>query len=214
VARLILIKHAAPDLRSDVPPDRWVLSAAGQESCRWLAADLRGQGVRRLYASLQPKALETAARVGVELGLEVRPREDLRENDRTGLGFGSAAELERMICRFFEEPDVLVMGRETANAAHARFGAAVRAIADQSAGETVAVVAHGAVITLFVAARSGAHPFPLWKQLALASWVVLEGPDLRWDGMIHGRRPEHDLSAFKAARGPPAPLRSPASPPA
>lgn len=102
---VILVKHAAPVLAPDVPSARWVLSAAGQESCRWLAAELRAQGVRRLYTSLEPKALETAARVAIEVGLDVRPRADLHENDRTGLGFGPTAELERTIGRFFDEPD-------------------------------------------------------------------------------------------------------------
>lgn len=185
MAPVILVKHAAPELRPDVPSDRWVLSAAGQESCRRLAGELRGQDVRRLYASLEPKALETAARVAIEIGLDVRPRADLHENDRSGLGFLPAADLERLIARFFDEPDVLIMGRETARAAEARFAAAVRRIAEESADEPAAIVAHGAVITLLLAEGSGVPPVALWKQIALASWIRLEGPDLRWDGVIH-----------------------------
>jgi broad specificity phosphatase PhoE len=77
------------------------------------------------------------------------------------------------------------MGQETARAAHARFSAAVRAIAHECAGEPAGIVAHGAVITLFLAGCSGSQPFAVWKQLALACWVVLDGADLRWDGMIH-----------------------------
>jgi broad specificity phosphatase PhoE len=182
---VILVKHAAPVLAADVPSERWVLSEAGQQSCRGLAAGLREQGVRRLYASVEPKALETAARVAVETGLEVRPRADLHENDRTGLGFLPLADLERAIARFFDEPETLVIGRETANAAHARFAGAVRAIADESTDGPAAIVAHGTVITLFLARRSTLRPFDLWKQLGLGCFVVLEGPELGWDGVIH-----------------------------
>jgi broad specificity phosphatase PhoE len=187
MGRLILVKHATPVLTPDVPSNRWVLSAAGQESCCGLAAELRGQGVRRLYSSLEPKALETAARVAVELGLDVWPRADLHENDRTGLAFGPAADLERLIARFFDEPGALVMGRETASAAHARFAGAVCAIADETTDAPAAIVAHGTVITLFLAGRSAVRPFEVWKQLGLACFVVLEGEDLSWDGVI--RRP-------------------------
>lgn len=185
MGRLILVRHAAPEIQPGVSSDRWVLSPPGRESCRWLVAELRGQNVQRLYASLEPKALETAALTAVELGLGVRPRRDLHENDRTGLGFGPFTEMEQRMRRFFDEPDVLVVGRETAAAAHGRFDAAVRAIADESAGEVVAVVAHGAVITLLLAGRRGGEPFALWKQLALPCWALLEGPDLRWDGVLH-----------------------------
>ncbi|HSZ53153.1 MAG TPA: histidine phosphatase family protein [Caulobacteraceae bacterium] len=187
MGRVILVKHALPVLSADVPSNRWVLSAAGQESCRALAAGLRGQGVRRLYASLEPKALETAARVAVELGLDVRPRVDLHENDRTDLGFPPLTDLERLIERFFDEPEALVMGRETASAALARFAAAVRAIADESEDAPAAIVAHGTVITLFLAQHAGVEPFALWKEFGLACFVVLEGQDLSWDGVI--RRP-------------------------
>jgi broad specificity phosphatase PhoE len=185
MSRVILVKHAAPVLTPDVPSNRWVLSADGQESCRELAAGLRGQGVRRLYASLEPKALETAARVAVELGLVVRPRADLHENDRTGLAFGPAEGMERLIARVFEEPDTLVMGHETARAAHARFGSAVRAVAAESTDGPAAIVAHGTVITLFLAHCAGVEPFAFWKTFGLACFVVLEGPDLGWDGLIH-----------------------------
>ena len=186
--RLILVKHGAPDLRPDIPSDRWVLSAAGQESCRRLAGELRGQGVRRLYASLEPKALETAARVAIELDLDLRPRADLRENDRRGLGFLPADELERLIDRFFDEAEVLVMGHETASAARTRFDAAIQLIAQESGEEVAAVVAHGTVITLFLAARAELSPFALWRRFGLGCWAVLEGADLRWDGEIHGFR--------------------------
>ncbi|HEY1929933.1 MAG TPA: histidine phosphatase family protein [Caulobacteraceae bacterium] len=185
MGRVILVKHAAPVLTRNVPSNRWVLSAAGQESCRALAAGLRGQGVRRLYASLEPKALETAARVAIELALDVRPRADLHENDRTGLAFAPAADLERLIARLFDAPDTLVMGHETASAALARFAAAVRAIAGESGDAPAAIVAHGTVITLFLAARSALRPFAIWKELGLACFVVLEGEDLGWDGVIH-----------------------------
>lgn len=185
---VILVKHAAPVLKPDTPSDRWVLSEAGQESCQWLARDLRGQGVRRLYASLEPKALETAARVAIELGLEVCPRADLRENDRTGLGFGSAAEIELAIARFFAEPDALVMGRETARAARARFSAELLAIAAENGDVPAAVVSHGVVITLFLAERALLPAFELWKQLPLAGWIRLEGSDFRWDGEVHRPR--------------------------
>jgi broad specificity phosphatase PhoE len=61
----------------------------------------------------------------------------------------------------------------------------VRQIADESADGPAAIVAHGTVITLLLAQCAGVEPFAFWKTFGLASFVVLEGPNLHWDGLIH-----------------------------
>src|SRR5580658_6257850 len=95
--RLVLVKHAPPEVSPQVAAPRWVLSADGRRRCAWLASQLRELGVTRLYASLEPKALETAALTAAPLGLEVRPRPHLQENDRAGLGFVAIEDLRALI---------------------------------------------------------------------------------------------------------------------
>ncbi|MFC3078261.1 histidine phosphatase family protein [Phenylobacterium terrae] len=187
MAKLLLVKHAQPQMAPEVNAQRWTLSEAGQESCGWLAEAFAREGVRRIYASLEPKALETAALAAAALGLEVRPRADLGENDRTGVGFASQEVHVRRFHTFFDEPAKVSMGTESADAAHARFSAAVRAAVQESAGETLAVVAHGTVITLLVSRANGLAPFPLWESLGLASYLVLDPDALTWDGRVHAR---------------------------
>jgi len=46
------------------------------------------------------------------------------------------------------------------------------------AGQTVAVVAHGTVISLFVSRRCELEPFNLWRRLGLPALVILSRPDL------------------------------------
>src|SRR6202012_3651506 len=117
------------------------------------------QGVERLCCSLEPKALETAALVGIRLGLAVNPREGLQENDRTGLGVSTADKLRDRIRRLFAEPDEQVMGRETARIALGRFSSAVRAAIAEAPDSTTAIVAHGTVTPLLVAAHNPIEPF-------------------------------------------------------
>jgi len=184
-AKLILVRHAPPRVDPEVPSPRWVLSDRGRARCGWLADELAGQGVARLYASLEPKALETSALVGLRLGLPTYPREGLQENDRTGLGFGSIETLEETIAAFFARPDDLVMGQETARAALGRFEPALRAIVADAAGETAAVVAHGAVLTLLVSAHNPVAPFAFWKALTAPAWMALDAETFRLDGDVH-----------------------------
>jgi broad specificity phosphatase PhoE len=44
--------------------------------------------------------------------------------------------------------------------------------------DDLAVVAHGTVITLFVAQTNSIDPFKFWQRLGLPSYVVLLLPDL------------------------------------
>lgn len=186
MAQLLLAKHSSPEITAAVSSHRWVLSEEGRAGVRWLADEWRERGVRALYASLEPKALETAALVAVELGLGVIPRRGLQENDRTGLGFIPAADLRQRIARFFEAPDEAVIGTETAASALARFELAVRRIAAD--GEAIAgVIAHGTVISLLVSAHNDVRPMELWARLQTPSYVTLDASDLSWDGVV--RRP-------------------------
>jgi broad specificity phosphatase PhoE len=182
MAKLILVKHALPVIAPDTPSPRWVLSDEGRERCGWLAGELEAHGVERLCCSLEPKALETAALVGVRLGLAVSPREGLQENDRTGLAFSTADELRDRIRRLFALPDERVMGREAAREALERFSSAVRAAIAEAPDRTTAIVAHGTVTTLLVMAHNPIEPFAFWERLGLPSYVVLDAADFRLTG--------------------------------
>lgn len=187
MAKLLLVKHAPPQILPQVNSRRWTLSDKGRESCGRLAKAFAREGVQRIYASLEPKALETAALAAAALGLEVRPRDGLGENDRTGVAFGAQAAHVQRFHAFFGAPGDVSMGLESADAAHARFSAAVRAALDECPGETAAVVSHGTVITLLVSRANGLAPFPLWESLGLPSYLVLDADTLAWDGRVHAR---------------------------
>ena len=179
MARLILIKHCPPQIDPAVISHRWVLSEDGRACCGWLADAMRREGAMRLYASMEPKALETAALVAVRLGLDLCPRADLQENDRTGLGFISGEDLEERMQHFFASPDLLVIGNETADAARIRFLGAIRAIQHADPAETIAVVTHGTVISLLAGMADKVGAYDFWKTLGLPSYVVLDGRTLQ-----------------------------------
>lgn len=166
--KLILIKHAPPQILPEVISHRWVLSDEGRRRCDWLADELNEHGVSRLYTSLEPKALETAALVAVRIGLVLEPRPSLHENDRTGLGFVTEDELQQRLRQFFAQPTEITIGRETANGALQRFAASVGEIAAAVDNQNSAIVTHGTVISLFVADHNAVAPFDLWSRFGLA----------------------------------------------
>ncbi|MGI8690651.1 MAG: histidine phosphatase family protein [Thermomicrobiales bacterium] len=176
---LILVKHAMPALEPDVPSRDWQLSDVGRARCIPLAAHLAAYTPTIIAVSAEPKATETGRIVAERLAAPIEIVADLHENDRTGLGWLDSDELEATIARFFAEPDRRIMGNETADEAHARFAAAVADVCARHRQGNIVIVAHGTVITLFVARRTGREPFPFWKRLSLPSFVALSLPDFR-----------------------------------
>jgi len=77
---------------------------------------------------------------------------------------------------FFQRPDELVLGQETAAAALARFPAAVRRVMDMHPEGNVAIVTHGTVLALYLAELSDEAPFALWRQMRLPSYAMVPWP--------------------------------------
>lgn len=179
MSHLILVKHAMPHLEPGVPSCDWRLGAAGRAGAARLAEHLTAYAPGVIVASVEPKATETARIVADRLGMGMETVPGLHENDRTGLGWLGKEELAARIARFFAAPAVPVMGHETADAAHARFAAAVAGVCAMHPDKTVVIVAHGTVITLLVSRAAGVEPYPFWRRLGLPSFVVLSRPDRR-----------------------------------
>ena len=179
---LILIKHAMPMIDPAAGPAGWTLAPEGRAACARLARRLAPYPLAAIAASDEPKAAETAALLATALcfaGPNARDH-DLREHERRASDFYSnQGDFEAAVRDLFARPDELVFGAETANAARDRFAAAVaRHLAATPVGD-LAIVAHGTVISLFVAAHNRHDPFGLWRSLGLPSFVVLDLPTLR-----------------------------------
>jgi broad specificity phosphatase PhoE len=52
--------------------------------------------------------------------------------------------------------------------------------------QSVAVVTHGTVMTLFVTRAAGLEAFPFWKRLGLPAFVVLSWPGLGLLDVVEG----------------------------
>ena len=179
---LLLIKHAMPTIDPAAEPSRWTLAAEGRAACERLAHHLAPYPLAAIVASDEPKARETATLLAAALGFAgpITTDHDLREHERrAGDFYPEQGKFEAAMRDLFARPDELVFGAETASAARDRFSAAVaRRLTATPAGD-LAIVAHGTVISLFVAAHNALDPFALWQGLGLPSFLVLALPDLR-----------------------------------
>jgi len=176
--RLILIRHSLPEMVPGLPANQWHLAEAGRLRCKALAEQIAPYRPDVIVASTEPKAAETAELVAGALRKPWHIAAGLHEHERSDVGWIDREQFEAQVAEFFRRPGALVFGSETADQTHERFAAAIAALTAMHPGRSLAVVAHGTVISLFVARSAGAEPFALWSRLGLPSFVVLSVPNM------------------------------------
>lgn len=174
--QLIIIKHSLPEVIPAIPANQWILSKSGQARCKTLAEKIVSYSPDIFISSIEPKAIETAQIIAGQIDKPCRTSEGLHEHDRAGVEFLSREQFESQVHEFFRQPDQLVMGRETASQARERFANALASIVSEYPDKSIAIVAHGTVITLFVEKVTGLEPYQFWKKLDLPSFVVFSLP--------------------------------------
>ena len=171
---LILVKHSLPKIIGDVPAREWRLSEEGQIRAQRLAEWLIQYQPEVMVSSVEPKARETAEVIARNHNLTFSIVEGLHEHDRSNVSHLSQEQLRTSVREFFQKPDELVFGKETADQAHARFYRAVHSILNEHENKTIVVVSHGTVISLFVSRLTGSSDFDLWNMLGLPSFIAVD----------------------------------------
>jgi broad specificity phosphatase PhoE len=176
--RLILIRHSQSQADPERPAGQWPLTEEGRRRCGPLAERLAAYAPDVIVTSHERKAIETGNLVAARLKLPFSSADGLHEHQREHVGWLPNPAFEQAIAAFFARPDELVFGEETAAQACARFEAAVWSIVDAHPDQTIALVTHGTVMSLFVAAHARLAALPFWQSLGMPAIVVLSLPDL------------------------------------
>ena len=187
MANLVLVKHSNSNHNAKQEPGAWVLTEDGVRRCKPLANHLQPYLPQRLFSSPMPKALQTAQNVSRELEeIPIVEILSLAEHSRrSNAPYGSVADFNSRMKRFFEAPDALTFGDETANQARDRFQRGIEnAMAKANIAENIVVIAHGTVMVMFAAHYNSVDPFDLWQRLKLPSMLVLDLPDFRISKVI------------------------------
>jgi broad specificity phosphatase PhoE len=178
---LLLVKHSHPEIRRDAPPESWHLSKVGEARAIRVAEHIAAlrKAIGRIVSSTEPKSVETAELIAkhVEPSLSVEVHKGLHEHVLDGEWFDDQESFDAAVSGFFQRPEELVLGKETAAEAVSRFEAALSQ-STSNASESVIVVTHGRVLSLFAAHRFGRDVVEFWRSLGLPALVALGLPDL------------------------------------
>ena len=184
--KLILIKHAQPQVLENVPSHEWGLSPDGRQACIPLAEKLRVHEPAVVVTSDEPKAFQTGELVGRALKVPVTAVAGLQEHDRSNVPLMPPRDFISMMALFFKDPDRLVLGRETADQAAQRFERAVEDVLEKHPNGNVAVVSHGTVLALFASRHGGGDGFVLWRRMKLPSFIVYQLPEYHVTEQVDG----------------------------
>ena len=171
---LILVKHSLPEIVENIPAREWKLSVEGRKRARNLAERLFQYKPEILISSDELKARETAGIVGESLGLKYLVAAGLHEHDRSNSPFYDGLKFQVLVKKFFDKPEILVFGRETANQALSRFSKSIHSVIKFHNDKNIVVVSHGTVISLFISQLTGTPGYDLWMELGLPSFVEID----------------------------------------
>jgi 2,3-bisphosphoglycerate-dependent phosphoglycerate mutase len=178
VTRVVLIRHAQIRVDPESSSDAWQLSPEGELAAERLTIHPSVRGVACIYTSPEPKAVATAQAIAG--GREVRVCAGLRELDRGALGWiGSPEEYRETVRQILRNPDESVRGCESAARALRRVLQAIALIRSDHEEESVAVVSHGIVLTLYLSSVLERDPdIALWESIDFPDVAVvdLDGP--------------------------------------
>lgn len=179
MTNLLLIRHSMPAWGSHAPPSKWILTEEGRERSKDLGEYLKKRQVGRIFASTEVKAVETAEIAAKVAGVpNVIQDRDLREHDRDNTPTPSGFDRQSLVIECMRKPDDLIWGSETVSTARIRFGSAVSRLLENVHGdETVAIVAHGTVITTFVGEILDIDSVPIWKSMGTPWLIEIEWPN-------------------------------------
>ena len=175
--RVVLVRHGPTMVEPDVPQDQWRLSPEGENIVRSWAECQSWDGVTQLYTSPEAKAVETAAMISQTANIPVAGIDDGLRELRVPF-IASRGEFLARMERYlggFPDPDF-----EPWESAQARIHSSIHAIQARHAGQSIAVVSHGRILTAYL---SGI----LSRRLSEREWLAIQMPDSAVVDMEAGR---------------------------
>ncbi|MBI2940316.1 MAG: histidine phosphatase family protein [Chloroflexi bacterium] len=183
LTRLLLVRHGQTVHNVEMRIAGWTdspLTSEGERQAERVAAYLaRTEQIHALYASPLQRARRTAEAIGRALMIPPAFEDDLRE-----LHFGDCENLTdaELVARY---PDLVELARRSADLSfrwpngesrlefYTRVRRTMRRIADQHAGQAACVVAHGGVLSSYLADIVLGEP-TRWREFLLDNCTVTE----------------------------------------
>lgn len=172
MTKIYLIRYAETE-RTHADPTLWSLSERGEQQARLLAEQSFWSEVKAIISSDEQKAIATVKDIAFERGIPLFTRDCLRELKRTPEWLD---DYEARVQEVFAKPVLSIGGWERAADAQRRILLCVEELMKEFDRAPFAVVSHGMVLALLIAALRNelGYVFEIWKALGFASVTLME----------------------------------------
>ncbi|MBI3732053.1 MAG: histidine phosphatase family protein [Chloroflexi bacterium] len=170
--RIYLIRHAETEPDDD-DATLWPLSQTGEQQVKQLAAQPFWDEVTAIVSSTEMKAIATVQGIAFEHSIPLFTHDGLRELRRTPGLIDNYSERAQQV---FEKPAISIGNWERAADAQARIMACLDELIARFGQSPFAVVSHGMVLALLLAALQDAlgYTYEIWESLGFASVTLIE----------------------------------------
>lgn len=170
MALLYLIRHARTRMMG-AAAERWPLSQEGRREAGVLARQSFWREIEIIFSSPEPKALQTAEPVARRWCIPIERVDCLHELCRPRL----IANYQQVVARLFAEPDTSVAQLEPAAQAARRVTQCIKELVATHTEQTLAIVSHGLVLSLFLARLEDRWPTVTeWRAIPFTGLAILD----------------------------------------
>lgn len=178
--KLVLIRHSKTLFESETPNPQWILSDEGQELAQKLASHELVKSLGVLYSSDQTKALETAVILARPHRLAIRVMHELTE--LTSISKKFFDNFEATVKDLHEGKIDRINDGESVAEVATRCNGAIEKIANETIGiETVGVVAHGNIFSIFAAQYEDRPSYDIHHSLRMPDIAVFDWSSKTFD---------------------------------
>lgn len=181
MALIYLIRHPHTQINLETPASTWGLSETGQAQTAALLNAPFWPHVSAVYPSREPKAITAAKEAALRYNIPVVPRSAFGELDRSAYTAPDEHSYEAAVAACFANPAESPHGWEPAAAALHRFKREISQVLSwHPPEESIAVVSHGLVLTLYLAHLRGQVPtLSDWRAVGFAAVAAVDRASLR-----------------------------------
>lgn len=178
MTKLILIRHSISKQQSGVNSHQWTLTKEGKKLCKFLAEQLRAYAISCIYTSKETKAYLTGKIVADALNIPCKKMSNLEETHRKTVPYyDNVQEFKAAIKNAMRNPDELLFGEETFTDARKRLATQIDSLLAQHSKETLAIVSHATVLSVYLGHIWKRDPVEIWDAMAMPAYIVLSLPD-------------------------------------
>lgn len=163
---ILFIRHSKSLINPDIPINTWGLSEEGVDLAKKLSNLNELKELDIIYASLQPKALETAILATKNIGIPIKIDDRLTETTSFTNKFVNLEQLEKNTKEYYSNENTSINNGETVNEALARFNTAINDIVTAEKDEkNLGIVTHGNILASFVVQYTKGDAFELVEKI-------------------------------------------------